>query len=76
MFEKKIKSMFLIEPSLKERAEKKAKEEGLTYSAVIRKLLLDYVGGDLTFEDKIMELRKEVADIKQRLADLEHTKEH
>ena len=71
MAEKKIKAIFLIEPTLKQRAEKRAKEQGLTFSAVLRKLLLDYVGGDLTTEDEIMEIKEELTSLKERIGKIE-----
>ncbi len=67
MTEKKIRSIFVVEPSLKERAEKLAKSQGLSFSALIRKLLLDYVGGDLTIEDEIKEIKKRLDAIEKQL---------
>ena len=65
MTEKKIRSIFVIEPSLKARAEKLAKSQGLTYSALIRKLLLDYVGGDLTVQDEIDEIKRRLDELEK-----------
>lgn len=67
MTEKKIRSIFVIEPSLKDRAEKLAKSQGLSFSALIRKLLLDYVGGELTIEDEIAEIRKRLDALEKRI---------
>lgn len=67
MTEKKIKSIFMIEPTLKQRAEKLAKAQGLSFSALIRKLLLDYVGGDVTIEDEIIEIKKRLDAIEKQL---------
>jgi len=67
MTEKKIQSIFMIEPSLKKRAEKLAKEQGLTYSAMVRKLVLDYVGGDLTIQDEIDEIKRRLDAIEKQL---------
>ncbi|MDO4857579.1 MAG: hypothetical protein Q4A17_06525 [Thermoguttaceae bacterium] len=63
MKEKKIKAIFLIEPSLKARAEQKAEEEGLSFAALIRKLLSEYVGGDLTIEDEIKDIKEQLTGI-------------
>lgn len=71
MAEKKIKAMFVVEPSLKARAEKAAKEQGISFSELIRNLLRDCVGGDPTVEDQIRELKKEFEDIKKSFRNLE-----
>ena len=67
MSEKKIRSIFVVEPALKEKAERLAKEQGLSFSALIRKLLLDYVGGELTIEDEIAEIRKRLDALEKRI---------
>ncbi len=67
MTEKKIRSIFVVEPALKEKAERLAKEQGLSFSALIRKLLLDYVGGELTIEDEIAEIRKRLDALEKRI---------
>ena len=65
MSEKKIKSMFLIEPSLKERAGNLAKEQGISYSELLRRAILVYLGGDVTLEERITAIEKELVDIKK-----------
>ena len=63
MSEEKIQFMFRIEKSLKVKAEKIAEKEGVTLSALIRRLVADYVGAD--------EHADEIAEIKQRLEIIE-----
>lgn len=65
MSEKRIKSMFLIEPSLKERAGNLAKEQGISYSELLRRAILVYLGGDVTLEERITAVEKELVDIKK-----------
>lgn len=67
MTAKKVRTIFVIEPDLKERAEKVAKEQGLSFSALIRKLLLNYLDGDLTIEEEIAEIKKRLDAIEQQL---------
>lgn len=67
MTAKKVRTIFVIEPDLKERAEKVAKEQGLSFSALIRKLLLNYLDGDLTIEEEIAEIKKRLDTIEQQL---------
>lgn len=63
MSEEKIQFMFRIEKSLKLKAEQIAEKEGVTLSALIRRLVADYVGTD--------EHADEIAEIKRRLEMIE-----
>ena len=65
MTEKKIKTMFMIAPTLKERAETLAKEQAISYSELIRRAILVYLGGDLTLEERITAVEKELAELKK-----------
>ena len=67
MTAKKVRTIFVIEPDLKERAEKVAKEQGISFSALIRKLLLNYLDGDLTIEEEIEAIKKRLDEIEQQL---------
>ena len=67
MTAKKVRTIFVIEPDLKERAEKVAKEQGISFSALIRKLLLNYLDGDLTIEEEIEAIKKRLDVIEQQL---------
>ena len=67
MTAKKVRTIFVIEPGLKERAEKVAKEQGISFSALIRKLLLNYLDGDLTIEEEIEAIKKRLDEIEQQL---------
>lgn len=58
MTAKKIRSIFMIEPELKAKAEQLAKEQGLSYSSLIRKLVVNYVDGGLSVEDEIEEIKR------------------
>jgi len=66
MTAKKVRTIFVIEPELKERAEKLAKEQGLSFSALIRKLLVNYLEGDLTIEEEIAEIKKRLDALEQQ----------
>lgn len=65
MSERKIKTMFLIPPELKERAENLAKEQGISFSELLRRAILVYLGGDVTLEERIAAIEKELVDIKK-----------
>ena len=67
MTEKKIKSIFVIEPSLKKRAENLAREQGISYSELLRRAILVYLGGDVTLEERIAAVEKELAELKKRM---------
>ena len=65
MSEKKIQSIFMVEPSLKEMAGNLAKEQGISYSELLRRAILLYLGGDVTLEERITAVEKELVDIKK-----------
>lgn len=65
MREKKIRSIFMVEPSLKEMAGNLAKEQGISYSELLRRAILLYLGGDVTLEERITAIEKELVDIKK-----------
>lgn len=66
MRERKIRSIFVIEPSLKQRAEEMAKEQAISYSEFVRRAILVYLGGDLSLEERITAVEKMIDEIKQR----------
>ncbi len=66
MTAKKVRTIFVIEPELKERAEKLAKEQGISFSALIRKLLINYLEGDLTIDEEIAEIKKRLEALEQQ----------
>lgn len=65
MPDKKIKTIFLIPSSLKERAVNMAKEQGISYGELIRRAILVYLGGDVTLEERVEALESEIAEIKK-----------
>ena len=67
MTDKKIKTIFMIPPSLKERAVNMAKEQGIPYGELIRRAILVYLGGDVTLEERVEALEREIAEIKRRI---------
>lgn len=67
MAEKKVKTVFMITPSLKEQAENLAKEQGISFGELIRRSILVYLGGDVTLEERIAVCEREIAEIKKRM---------
>lgn len=67
MTTKKIRSIFLIEPELKAKAEQLADEQGISYSSLIRKLIVNYVDGGMTIEDEIEEIKRRLDALAKRI---------
>lgn len=67
MFEKKVQTSFLIPEGLKERVSNMAKEQGISYGEFIRRAILVYLGGDVTLEERVEALEREIAEIKKRI---------
>lgn len=67
MTKQKIQTVLMVEPELKQKAEEIAKARGMSFSALVRMLIRDFIDQETTWKDEVAEIKRRLDEIERRL---------